>query len=501
MALRAYVATFGRLPSDEVLTDLADVYRNGGSATDLADRIVDSDDYRELGPTAPGAELDVGDIAALAESNEMKVGTWHLVQIVRAYRAAAGRLPTAEEIEGWTEFLEADGLMVDVVTGALEDAIPAGEPRNAGLYTATDLGFTPGVNVRQGPIDLDPSTDSGDGGAGTVTFGEPDFDLELTVEEGDDGTDVANLTVRVPIDELEANGDGDAELTIELQLTPGGGTDGEPEAVADVQVVPVAPSGPSSTADDQTVDADDRGPVVSTPTTRRPSAAPAPSPRPPSTTTTTAPPVTSPPATAPPTTTTTTTTTTSTSTPTTATTVEPPSTTTTVADPTTETTTADDQPTTTCAVGTDPDGAGNGSTTTTSCSPPDDPESDEGTAGDEPADSTTDGDGTDGDAAAGDEDGSDILTDDDSVDGAEVCEPASDEPAPADAADGEPAPGTEDSPCATDGTDPAEDPIAGAAQSSDASSSTQEPSTALRMPAVERPPGARRRRTAVLVRP
>ena len=304
MALRAYVVTLGRLPSNDDLTELADAYRAGASVVELAERIIDTDEYRSSQPSAPGAVLDAAEIAARAESNAVKVETWHLLQVVRAYRAGAGRLPTAEEIERWTEYLEADGLMVDVVGGVLEEELPTGEPRNAGLYSASDLGFTPGVDVRQGPIDLDPATDSGDGGAGTVTFGEPDFDMELTVDEGDDGADVANLTVRIPIDELEANGDGDAELTIELQLTPGTGPGGEPTATADVELVPADTDGARSDGfGDRSTDDAGPGPVVSAPTTRQPSAAPATPPRSQPTTTTASP--ASPPTTTTPTTTTT----------------------------------------------------------------------------------------------------------------------------------------------------------------------------------------------------
>jgi hypothetical protein len=301
VAIRSYVVTFSRLPSENELAALAGAYRGGATSTDLAERIVSSTDYSELKVFSPGAGLGADEIAAIAQSADIKEETWHLVQIVRAYRAAAGRLPTAEEIDSWTNYLQRGGLMVDVVAGALEGTMPIGEPRNAGMFGPSDLGYVPGENVRQGPVDLDPETDPGDGGRGIRTPGETEFDVALSVDEDDDGTDVANLTVRIPIDELAANADGDVELTIELQLTPGE-DGGDPTADFDLVVVEPARSADDANATDAliaadtTADDDDPGPLVSTPTTRRPiprapsgPAAPTAPPRP-----TTTPPTTSP---------------------------------------------------------------------------------------------------------------------------------------------------------------------------------------------------------------
>ena len=422
MALRAYVVTFGRVPSETVLRSLADDYREGGSTADLAALIVDSIDYEELRPSDPGSNLDRDDIAELADSIDVKHETWHLLQIVRAYRAAAGRLPTAAEIDAWTEYLQRGGLQVDVVAGALEGAMPSGEPRNAGVFTPTELGYRPGETVRQGPVDLDPSTDPGDGGVGTRTFGEPDFDVDLTVDEGEDGTDVASLTVRIPIDELAANSDGDAEITIELQLTPGVGIDGEAEASADIDVVSIGAGDESrgDAADDtaaaRAADDDDSGPPVSPPTTRRPTPrpptapqpgpAPAPAPPSPSPSTTRPSPAPSP---ATPSTQSPEPSTTSTSTPT----PTPASTPTTDDSPP-----GDGQPPTTCVPPTDPepgtDGAGDqpaessvDSTTTTTTSCETAPESSTDEAADPPTDdgSTT----TDSAENPDDADSSDVV--------------------------------------------------------------------------------------------
>ncbi len=577
MALRAHVVTFGRVPSEATLDEFAAAYRDGDTTAELAARLVAPGDRRALPPSAPGADLDAEEIAARAESNDVKLATWHLLQIVRAYRGAAGRLPTEEEIDAWAGYLEADGLMVDVVAGVLDDALPIGEPRNAGVYSPADLGYTPGVNVRQGPVDLDPSSDAGDGGIGTLTFGEPQFDMELTVDEDDDGTDVANLTVRIPVDELEANGDGDAELTIELQLTPGTGADGEPVAAADIELVPADPSDRSTDRGRASGAAnDDPGPAVSPPTTRRPSAQP-PSVAPPApattTTTTTTPPAAAPaPATAP-------TTTAATTTTTTAAADQATDPTATAVAPTSETTTAgDERSDTTCVPATDSvpeptqpleSSPGTSSTalttTTTTCAAPAAPGSDdEGSSAEPPPTDTTTADAdppadTCEQAAATDDTAptasdspcptDDTDAPDDSSPPAATCEqetadsapmssdtpcPTDDTTPPADTCEPTAATPTDDqTPCTEAGTDadaapgPAADTCeptpddtaatptddqtpcteagtdadAAPEPTTDATSSAQEPSAALRMPAVERPSAARRRRVLVLARP
>ena len=118
-----------------------------------------------------------------------------------------------------------------------------------------------------------------------------------------------------------------------------------------------------------------------------------------------------------------------------------------------------------------------------------------GTA-DEPTDDETDSDIFDdslGDLPATDESRPPVAAGD-GTSPAETCPAATPE-------EGETTPPTTDPTlCPTgDESDPTDE--TGASTDPDPSSTTQDPGTALRMPAVERPPGSRRRRTSVLTRP
>ncbi|MDH3684189.1 MAG: M23 family metallopeptidase, partial [Acidimicrobiia bacterium] len=165
-ALRAYISAFSRLPTASVLDLLAELYREGGSVASLAERIVGSVEYKTLNGTSTAAE-----IVELSDSDDVKLDTWHLVQVVRAYRAAAGRLPDGDELESWTQFLDDGGLMVDVVAAVLNGEGFEAAPRHAGVFDANDLGFRPGLSARQGPVDLDPAADGG--GGLTFASGDP----------------------------------------------------------------------------------------------------------------------------------------------------------------------------------------------------------------------------------------------------------------------------------------------------------------------------------------
>jgi hypothetical protein len=270
-AMRGYVVAFSRLPSENLLSSLADEYRAGASAEDIAARIAASDGPQGVRSSWGSGNLEADEIAALIESEDIKVNTWHLFQILRAYRATVARLPTTTEIDAWTEHLELGGLMVDVVAGALDGTVPTDGPRHAGAFGPSELGYQLGETVRQGPVDLNPATDVGDGGRGTRAVGEAELDVALSVDEGDDGADVANLTVRIPLDELAAASDGDAELTIELSLKSSDEPGDDAEAEADVELIIVDPNDGSGDAElDPSADDADLGPVVSVPTTRRP---------------------------------------------------------------------------------------------------------------------------------------------------------------------------------------------------------------------------------------
>ncbi len=277
VALRAHIVAFSELPSATVLDTLADIYRAELDPAAVVDAIVTSREYREVGSPSDAAQIE-----DLTMALDVKLETWPILQVVRAYRAVDDRMPDANELETWVEYLDAGGLMVDVVEGVLDGELPGGSPL-ATAYDSDDLGYVAGVNVRQGPIDLDPFADGSDDGSFELAsgFDVADIDFELSVDRGDE-SDTANLLVRIPLDELaEARASG-ADISIELSLTQPADPADDATADAEVQLVLTTDDGdPFDDGDtddgfdyddfDDDFDDDDDAPVsVPTPTTRPP---------------------------------------------------------------------------------------------------------------------------------------------------------------------------------------------------------------------------------------
>jgi hypothetical protein len=300
--IRLHLILFGYLPDGDLLDDLADLGRDGATDVEVAERLLDSPDARDLlhdGDIADlvgealadlgiDASLPGGDPAAalaeLAATDPVLSLTWPSVLVTLAYRHAAGRMPDDEELEAWTEHLDEGGLLADVVAGALDGDLPSAPPANGDPDTEA-LGYQPGVSVRQGPVLLDPEGRAGAGPAGSLVGGDVTVDYDLTVD-GDEDSDTASLVVEVPVDEL-AGADGTVELSIELSLTRPDDPDEEPTAEASVDVI-IEPGDDDRTSVRSDADRDgDRDPAPTARTTTSPRATKPATVRPRSTDTTT----------------------------------------------------------------------------------------------------------------------------------------------------------------------------------------------------------------------
>ena len=292
-ALRTHLTAFDELPTLAELRSLAASYRQSESAAELAADVVRSVSYRALTANLNGP--NAGLIAETADATPTKIELWDTFMVVRAYAAAVNRMPTDAEVIAWTRHLDQGGLMVDIVAGALADELPTDPPRSAGVFGPSALGYEPGVTVRQGPIDITASGDLGDaatfgqnpGGGRSGTDGDGEVDFELTVDEEDDGSDTASLVVRIPLDQLQTDGSGVAELTVELRLNSSDDPDTDPTAEASVDLTFDQPSPTTTTTRPRTTTTRPKRPTTTRPHTTRPPPTRAPTTRAPTTTTAT----------------------------------------------------------------------------------------------------------------------------------------------------------------------------------------------------------------------
>ncbi len=143
-ALRAHMVTLDRRPDIDELRASEAVYRDGDHL-DVIEALLEGEAFAELHGTLsdaafieviyqnargrapsdgvraywrdqlaggrPRAEM----VGYFVESFGVKNRTWHALEVMQAHRAAADRLPTAEEYDRWVPHLDDGGQIVDIV--------------------------------------------------------------------------------------------------------------------------------------------------------------------------------------------------------------------------------------------------------------------------------------------------------------------------------------------------------------------------------------------------
>ena len=145
--VRSYRVSLDRLPTINELRQWEQVYRDGGSLEEITEALISSQPfadahgtltdedfvrviYRNAIDREPSAERLADWVELFAEgsprsaltaywadSYAVKDSTWHGLEVVQAFRAAADRMPTDDEYGRWVSHLDGGGLIPDVVAG------------------------------------------------------------------------------------------------------------------------------------------------------------------------------------------------------------------------------------------------------------------------------------------------------------------------------------------------------------------------------------------------